>query len=138
MTRSTAMPDWLKRQLVATGVLTESGLGRKAQLRRHRPCGMPIMLGLDNDICAFEATCDLGELNATGEAMALLDSRRTYELTLRGELRHRDHWAIRARPAGTRATVLAEHRCASPIPAAWCVPAPQPAARQIDTEEIPF
>lgn len=133
-----SMPDWLKRHLIDTGVLTESGLGRKAQLRRHKRCGIPTLLGLDNDICAFEATCDLGELDAAGEAMALIDGRRTYELNLRGELRYRDHWAIRARPAGGRVTVLAEHRCASPIPAAWCVPAPQPAARQTDTEEIPF
>lgn len=131
------MPDWLKRQLVATGVLTESGLGRKAQLRRHRPCGLPIMLGLDADLCAFEVRCDLGQLDTRGEVMALLEGRRTYELNVRGELNRRDHWAIRARPP-SRVTVLAEHRCDAPIPAAWCVPAPKPAARRSDTEEIPF
>lgn len=134
----TAMPSWLQRHLVATGVLTESGLGRKAQLRRHKPCGLPILTGLDDDVLAFEARCDLGELTATGEANALVDGRRTYELNVRGEIRHRDRYAITRRPAGAATTVLAEHRCAAPIPAAWCVPAPKTASRRPDTEEIPF
>lgn len=135
---ASTMPDWLKRQLIDKGVLTESGLGRKAQIRRHKPCGIPTMVGLDAEVMAFQATCDLGELTAAGEAQALLEGRRTYELNLRGEIRYRDRYAITGRPAGARTTVLADHRCAQPIPAAWCVPAPAPAARQSDTEEIPF
>lgn len=134
----TAMPAWLKRHLVDTGVLTESGLGRKAQLRRHRTCGLPIMLGLDADVCAFEATCDLGELTAAGEAAALLEGRRTYELNVRGELRTREPHDITRRPAGAATPVLAEHRCAAPIPAAWCVPRPPTASRRPDDEEYPF
>lgn len=131
------MPDWLRSHLVETGVLTPSGLGRKAQLRTHHPCGIPTLRGLDADVCALEAVVDLGELSTVGEVHALLDGRRTYELNRRGELRDRRHYDIARRPAGT-VTVLADHRCASPIPAAWCVPAPSPAARQTDTEEIPF
>lgn len=137
MTGST-MPDWLKKQLIDTGVLTESGLGRRAQLRRHKPCGIPTMRGLDSDVCAFEVSCDLGELTAIGEAMALLEDRRTYELNIRGELVYRDRYAITARPAGGRITVLADHRCTQPIPATWCKPTPRPAARPTDPEEIPF
>lgn len=133
-----AMPSWLQRHLIATGVLTETGLGRKAQLRRHRRCGIPTLTGLDADVMAFEATCDLGELTAAGEANALLDGRRTYELDVRGALHHRDRYAITRRPAGAATTVLAEHRCSAPIPAAWCVPAPKTASRRPDTEEIPF
>lgn len=133
-----SMPAWLKRHLIDTGVLTESGLGRKARLRRHQRCGIPTLAGLDADLLAFEASCDLGELTAAGEANALLEGRRTYELSVRSELHHRDRYAIKARPAGGSTTVLAEHRCDQPIPAAWCVPAPKPAARRPDTEEIPF
>lgn len=133
-----SMPAWLRKHLVDTGVLTSSGLGRKAQLRRHRDCGLPTLLGLDADRCALEATCDLGELTPAGEVHALLDGRRTYELNARGELLARTRYDIARRPAGDRVTVLAEHRCATPIPATWCVPAPPRPARQSDTEEIPF
>lgn len=132
------MPDWLKRQLIDTGVLTPSGLGRKAQLRRHKPCGLPTLTGLDADLCAFEVSCDLGELTMSGEAMSLLDGRATFEVSLRGQLYRRDSHHITSRPAGGKTPVLAQHRCAAPIPAAWCVPPLQPAARQTTTEEIPF
>lgn len=133
-----SMPAWLKSHLVETGVLTPSGLGRKAQLRRHKHCGLPTLTGLDGDLCAFEVSCDLGELTAQGEALALLEGRRTFEVSKRGELYYRQHWAIKSRPAGGSTPVLAQHICESPIPATWCVPPLRPAARQSTTEEMPF
>lgn len=136
---SAPMPTWMKQMLIDKGVLTEQGLSRKARILTHRPCGIPTLAGIDSDRCGLDAWCDLAEIHAYGEAMALLSGRRTYELW-GGRLGHRDHWMIQGRPAGgTRYPVFAEHRCHEPIPTDWIhpsKPAPQPTARNL--EEIPW
>ena len=127
---------WLTSMLVDKGVMSEGGLTRRAKLIEHRPCNFPTLAGLDADRCALDAWCDLGELTLEGEAMALLDGRRTYELH-GGRLSLRDRWNIPGKPANTR-TVFAEHRCHDPIPASWCIPhLPAPPATTTD-DGIPF
>ena len=125
--------------LVGKGVLSEAGLTRRAKLTSHPPCHFPTLAGLDSDRAAIDAWCDLGELTLQGEALALLDSRRTYELHA-GRLSPRDRWQIGGRPAGkSRWPVFAEHRCHDPIPAAWCIPhLPAPLNARNDDDGIPF
>lgn len=124
--------------LVDKGVMSEGGLTRRAKLISHRPCSFPTLAGLDADLAALDAWCDLGELTLEGEALALLDGRRTYELH-GGRLSRRNHWMIQGRPAGTtRYPVFAEHRCHKPIPAAWCIPHRPEPAMTTTNEGIPF
>lgn len=130
------MPEWLQRMLIAKGVMTESGLFRKARIQRHRGCGLPILAGLDADLCALEARCDVAELTAEGEALALLAGRRTYELDANRHLHPRNRYAITRRSAQAT-TVLVEHHCDTPTPASWTKPTPPP-FRPADVEEIPF
>lgn len=129
---------WLTSMLVDKGVMSEGGLTRRAKLIEHRPCNFPTLGGLDADRAALDALCDLGELTLYGEAMALLDGRRTYELHA-GRLSRRDKWQIAGRPAAaSRWPVFAEHRCHDPIPASWCIPhLPAPPATTTD-DGIPF
>lgn len=136
-----SMPDWLRAQLIEKGYLSETGLSQKARIIRHRACGLPCLAGLDSDMCALEAYTDLAELSPLGEAEALLQGRRTYEYyPHRKHLRLRNHWSIRARPAGSGNPIFAEHHCEQPVPADWTVPTKphKPAARQLKNKEIPF
>lgn len=117
--------DHLAQLLVDRGAITEGGISRRARLRRC-PCGLPVLAGLDDDIAALEAACDPARVSRHGEALALLDARRTYELRADGKLRARDRHAIARRPAGPERTVLAAHRCPTGIPSSWQQEAPPP------------
>ena len=128
---------WLTSMLVDKGVMSEGGLTRRAKLMEHPNCGLPTLAGLDADRAALDAWCDLGELTRYGEAMALLEGRRTYELH-GSRLSLRDRWQIGGRPAGGRDPVLASHRCERAIPATWCV-TPDPATPTPTYDDgIPF
>lgn len=133
------MAAWMRQMLIDKGVLTEQGLSRKARIRTHRPCGLPTLAGIDSDLAGLDAWCDLGELHAYGEAMALISGRRTYELW-GGRLGHRDQWQIQGRPAGSsRHPVFSEHRCHDPIPPDWITPSkPAPIRTARNLEEIPW
>lgn len=115
------LPKWLLAHLEEQGHLV-GGVGRRATIRPCADCRQATVTGLDADRCAHRATCDPNPLTARGEAIALIAGRRTYALRRlfgRLELDHRDHWQIRANPAGhpdNRYDVLAEHRCG---PSPW-------------------
>lgn len=138
-----ALPSWLKRSLIASGRMSESGLTRRARVVRCRKCGVPTMAGYDAAVAALDAWCDLTDLSALGEALALCEGRRTYTLWEMGdrlELDARDRWMITGQPAGTGRTVLTEHRCAAPVPALWAAPQPEsaPELPDPDPDTIPF
>ena len=144
---SEPMPDWLKRSLVAKGVLSEQGLTRKAKVMHCRRCRQPVMAGFDAERAAMDAWCDFAELTAFGEAMALVEGRRTYSLTdgERPVLDHRDRWRIAGAPAGAEGSpvVLASHVCGARVPRAWERPRvprqpPRPGAVDDDLADIPF
>jgi hypothetical protein len=86
--------------------------------------------GLDADSCAFEVWTDIDPLTADGEVQVLITGRATYDLwgpTDRQTLEERRAAHIAKAPAGGSRPVLAEHRCAEPLPAAWVIPfAPTP------------
>jgi len=116
-----AAPErWLLDHLIRTGHLTETGLSRRARIRTC-PCHQLVLAGLDEDICAFEVACDPNPLSPLGEALALVEGRRTLAVHRdrgRWVLDRRDHHDIAADPAGTkhREDVVREHRCTSPPP----------------------
>lgn len=110
---------WLIETLTMRGQLTETGLGRRAQVRRCLRCKASILTGLDDDRCALEAAVDPTPINSLGEVAVLMSGRMTWALH-----RQQGRWALDRReadqittaPAGTgkREDVLPEHRCGSP------------------------
>lgn len=113
---------WLVDHLVRTGHLTETGLSRRARIRTCS-CRQLVLAGLDDDTCALEVTCDPHPLSPLGEALALVEGRRTLALHRDGSrwvLDRRDSYDITAEPAGTkhREDVVREHRCTSGPPPA--------------------
>lgn len=136
---SGAMAPWLRSMLIDKGVMSESGLTRRAHVRTHRGCGLPTLSGICD--IGFDAWCDLAELTAIGEAEALLAGRRTYELYAGRSLYSRDRWTIHSRPAGgARHPVLAEHRCDEQLPAGWILRRPETTdpVPALDHDEIGF
>lgn len=115
---------WLAAHLIRTGHLTESGLSRRARLRRCPDCAAITLAGLDADQGGFEAAADPIPLTGLGEMLALLDRLATYELWKAGagyELERRNHHRITYRPAehptrALRVDVLRAHRCHNRAP----------------------
>lgn len=112
------MSTWLRDHLIRTGHMTETGISRRARIRRCRRCSSHILTGLDADVCAIEANADPVPLSPLGEALAVLEGRITWSLHSEGGrwvLDVRDPLHIAAHPAGTRGRedVVREHRCRS-------------------------
>lgn len=110
------LPDWLRRRLVQAGVMDdETGATRKARAEFCGGCGAVVMVGIDGDLAGSVATCDPTPLSPTGEALALLAGRGTFELRWIGgryELDRRDAFRIRGSPAGTNGIdILVRHDC---------------------------
>jgi len=102
--------------------MAESGATRKVRPRRCNLCNAVILLALDGDICALEARVDPTPLTELGEALALLEGGRTYNLRREGPrfvLDPRDSHQITWAPATsrTRMDVLRAHRCHADPPA---------------------
>lgn len=119
----TTMPQWLTAHLQATGRLNTDGISRRIRATQCRDCGATVLRGLDADAAALAVTVDPHPLNPLGEALALLQPRRTYSLQPRHPAGHqidpRDRVTIETRPAGTdrNTDTLAEHQChATPLP----------------------
>lgn len=130
------MSPWLRSMLVVKGVMDSQGVTRKARIRRHRACGMPVIAGFDAPCIAWSTWVDLTELSRRGELAALLDGRRTYELwPVAGgfELEYRGRDRIRHRPADTPGTppVLCTHRCDAYTPRDWSASRPSSIQRSI-------
>lgn len=107
--------------LLRAGHVTERGVTRRVTARACQRCGGALLVGLDDDVCALEATVDPQPLSALGEALALLEGRGTWHLRRERDrfvLDPRDQTNIRAHPAGSRARedVLREHRCHTTAP----------------------
>lgn len=127
------IPTWLRRQLETAGRWNTDGVGRALSGGRCRSCKQPVVRGLDDDVAALAVTCDPRPVDELGEALALMQGRRTFAVASRGGrllVDPREPLAIAARRP---ADVLAEHRCGSPpLPAA-----PQPANPQPTDQQEP-
>lgn len=134
------LPPHIRRHLQATGVLTDRGTSRRARLIECRFCRAWVVAGLDADVAAFDSSADPTPLTPTGEVLALLDGRATFDLTERrdrSELDYRDAAVITGHPAD-RGRVLAEHRCGLPVPTTWAAPPQQATRTATDPDTPPF
>lgn len=111
-------------------------------------CGAPILRGLDDDVCALTVVVDPTPLTATGEAIARIQGRQTFEIRVRNGLHHlasRNASAIQRKPPGTKAWVIglidvvAEHACHSfPLPSQPSVHSPKPNRKELDDDQPPY
>lgn len=106
---------WLRDHLLRTGHMTETGVSRSAKLRTCR-CGEQVVFGLDDVMCALEVHVDPVPVSPLGEALALIEGRRTLALHREGakfvlDVRSSSHIVKRPAGAGTREDVLRQHRC---------------------------
>lgn len=104
------IPAWL--------LASQGGILRAASIAVCQKCGAPILAGLDADKCALYVRADITPIDEIGEALALMQGRRTFDLVgnwQRKELEYRHSWNIKA---PRRYPVLAEHRCHAPLPPA--------------------
>lgn len=118
-----AFPEWLRRRLVAAGVMDDAtGATRRARARRCDTCRAVVMLGIDADWSGIVSAADPTPLSWVGEAQASMAGRVTFELAWTTspsglpsyELNRRNPSRIRGRPAGTPGMdVLAQHECRS-------------------------
>lgn len=126
------LPTWLKDRLGAP-------IRRGVKAGRCPHCHAQILTGMDEEVCAFRATTDPAPLTPLGEALALLDARRTYELRNHNSslaLWRRDHWQIAGRSSSLH-LVVADHKCgAAPLPSQF-IPS-QPSRKAVSNDEIPF
>jgi len=77
-------------------------------------CKADVLAGFDEDHCASAVIADPYPLSALGEALALLENRRSYELRRHNDglaLWVRDHWQIGGSPASDEVIVLTDHVC---------------------------
>lgn len=95
-------------------------------------CWAYTLTGLDADALAFTVTVDDTPLTRAGELLAVLAGRSTYSRDIRGELSHRDRYALRSPSPDP---VHATHIHDQPLPSAWLAPAPRTTAPTPTTEE---
>jgi hypothetical protein len=143
------MPEWLVRRFTESGHIdADSGATRRARMSRCRRCHRPVVLGFDSDPSRPHAgymsrQVDPQPLSPTGEALALLSGRITFNLGW-----HADHWEIngprdRWQIAGKRTgirDVVVEHDCALSITPLPGQPSnvPNPYRTTALPEEAPF
>jgi len=120
------MPRWLKAKIASTG--------RKATLTNCE-CGLPVLTGLDGDVCAFPAVVEPVPLTYPGELGCALSEGRTTYAVMGGELHRR--YRTQLETASTY-PVVAEHRCGHPINAAWIQTPAMRAADEVNSFEPPF
>ena len=117
-----ARPAW-QRALIAANA-------RKAKAILCR-CGVPVIAGLDDDVCAFTVAADVTALSWAGElACAVVQARPVFELS--GKELHRRYPWRQSRPC--EQPVLPEHRCNDPVPPAWTSP---PNTRRSEDVDVP-
>lgn len=126
------MPKWLEER--------KAEYARLAQLRLCKKCGAAVLRGLDADVAALKVEIDPVPITETGEALALLQGRGTYELHRSRHglaICHRADHNIRA---PRRRPVYPTHRCGQQLAEhtddSWAQTAPERA--QAPTDEPPY
>jgi hypothetical protein len=105
------LPRWLKDRI------GEPTRGRGCRATKCLVCKSDVLAGFDDDFAARAVVVDPMPLSPLGEALALIENRRSYELGRYGAglaLSLRDHWQIAGRPASDETIVLTDHRCGAP------------------------
>lgn len=99
-------------------------------------CSSRVLVGVDD--IGLDVALDPTPLDQRGEALAVLDGRKTYTVDKPGRRGPRELWRRRAPHIGHPmhgSTVHAAHRCHQPIPAGWT---PPPAVRSTAHQEDPL
>jgi hypothetical protein len=136
-TKKAPLSDWLKAHLEKTGVIDSDGIGRRARVRTCRGCSNTVLIGLDGDTCALVVEADPVPLSPLGEALALIEGRRTVTLSREGGryvLGIRYDLMIEAHAAGTQLNtdILRSHRCGTDVPTGPLeTPSMHPSARAV-------
>ena len=114
-------------------------MSRTVRTRECPHCRAVVLAGLDRDWLALDTTLDAQPVDNLGEALALIQGRRTFDLRptrshgSHGRLmEERNAWRI-SNPWQLPYPVHAEHRCGQPLPAA---PPPTPTAASGADEHI--
>lgn len=133
------MPAWLAAHLVATGAVTEEGVGRRARVWSC-PCGARTLRGLDGDLLALDVRVDVDPITPLAEVLALATARRTYFLLRHQSSSGRTGWSLnhrdRYRIAANRdEPIFVEHRCGQFLPKA---PMGPPRRAHENSDEPPF
>lgn len=131
---------WLQPILDARGVTNPDGVSRRARVTHCRKCGGHIIRGLDSDPCGMAVTTDVTPIDETGELLAILTGRGTFQLSWRGdryEVDPRSGGQISHTPPST-ITAVAEHRCGAVLPIAKVTRPPRRIVTLPDSEEPPF
>jgi hypothetical protein len=117
------MPQYLIDRLDRAGWIDAAmGATRQARATRCNGCHQAVIRGLTNFPGALAVDADPRPLTALGEALCLIQRRRTYELRhfppADYDLDARDQWRRKERPAGAtrNVDVLALHLCGNPPP----------------------
>lgn len=112
--------------------------GRGCRHTKCIVCSSDVLAGFDEDKMAQAVVVDPTPLDTEGEALALLDKRRSYELKRHGQglaLWYRDRYDISARPASDVDIVMTDHRCgAAKLPSVEIKPAPKKEGLPYDAE----
>jgi hypothetical protein len=108
-----------RARLEAIRANTIGGVARAARSTSCGRCRSPVMVGLDDDMCALSAVVDVYPLSPAGEVVALMSGRRTYSLTWAGgryEIDRRDSYRIEGMAPGDRSNVdvVVNHECGTP------------------------
>lgn len=113
------MKAWLLRRLIEEGKISPDGISRTLRRRKCTKCGMPVMVGLDDDVAAMTVYLDPWPLSEMGEEVILITSEMTYTViggTVKPEAIPRDSFMRRRRPASEGHVVLAAHKCGRELP----------------------
>jgi hypothetical protein len=92
---------------------------RKARPKPCPACGVTVLVGLNNDICAWTVAVDPTPLTHHGELLAVLSGRTSYALR-NDTLHHRPHDCIKTEHQ--HGDVVTDHKCDQPIPVEWRAP----------------
>jgi hypothetical protein len=104
------LPAWLQQRL------GKPSKRRGAKATKCIKCFKPILVGMSEDVGAHLALVDPVPLSPFGEALALVDRRKTYRLDKCDDglaLWQRDRWQIAGHAAGPNWIVLTDHKCES-------------------------
>lgn len=116
------LPRWLRDRL---GTPTR---GRGCRATKCIVCRGDVLAGFDEDQCAALVIADPTPLSPLGEALALIEGRRSYRLERYKDgaaLWFRSHWQIQGAPASTETIVLTDHKCGAPqLPGVEITPIP--------------
>lgn len=115
-----SLPEWLTAKLRADN---PDGVTRAARLGTCERCQLPVLRGLDDDVCAWVAVAMPIEIDQFGEYLALARGLRTYHLSrrfspsgaARWEIDVRSTWAVESNR--NRYPVIPQHFCGVTLPA---------------------